>query len=457
MLQQSVSRLLLGGMACAALMAPTSAHATPIEYNSFTINAAISRPSEAFAAKLAALTRTTLGESGVLEFRKQPDNTPVPGGFAEGDVNVLKAVGAGVRAGGLDAAFVTGLHLNSAWGFLYTSGVPFGPNFDEYLGFLYGKVAANGKSGLELLQSTLDENGENVVVVPIVGNSEQGSGYFPRPLGDVRVKTCRRGVASCDEKNQVSQHIHGIGLAGLCGEHWRLRYVAPALSVIDHACDRLVQTGRIPEKNIDFVVPIPGQGVFAAMVAGEIQGFEVATPMDDMSSLFAKPGINPGTVGARFLHFPGWHQQFLVSYMIINRDLWNTWTEAQHALVYTMGRENMLSSYAETLQQQGQNLQSILLANRGDNNPSNDMVLAQWPKRDLKFLQDEAIAFLNEHAQDTTFPQDDLADYGVILETLRKFVSSNSAYWKIRSVDSHVRFDDWFDDATGQPWEQYLK
>lgn len=436
-------------------------YAEPINYNSFTTNAAIGPPSEAFALKLAAITRATLGESGVVEFRKLPNGTTPPVGFGKGDASITRAVAAGVNAGGLDAAFVTGLHLNETWGFLYTSGVPFGPTFDEYIGFLYGKGTGNGSTtGLELLQSTLDRRGVNVIVVPIVGNSEQGSGYFPKPLADVRVQTCQGarhgGSGHCPADQRESQFVRGIGLSGLCGEHWKLRYVEPDLSIINQACDTLVKIGKIKQKNVDFIVPTPGQGVFAALVAGEIQGFEVATPLDDVSSLFAKPGVNPGTLGSRFIHFPGWHQQFLISYMIINRDLWNSWSNAQHDLIYAMGRENVLSSYAETINQQGQKLQEILLANRGDDDPRNDMVLSRWPEEDLRFLQAETISFLNERELSSSFPYDDVRDYSVLLEALRKYVSNNNAYWKIRGVTTSERFDGWH-DAKGEPWKQILK
>jgi len=451
-----------GGAPGASAAASANAAVTPVDFWAFTINAAIANPSVEFASKLAAMTKATLGDARVIQFQKQPDNTALPDAFNHNvDTDVLDAVNAGAAAGGLEAAFVTGLHLNTTWGFLYTSAVPFGPTFDEYIGYLYAPTAAKGSpTGLELLQATLDQHGNNAVVVPIVGNSEQGSGYFRKPLSDVDLERCSspdQRFPDCRPGRRESIHVRGIGLAGLCSEHWTLRYVEPDLSVINRACDTLERNGRIDHKNIEFTVPVPGQGVFAAMKAGTIQGFEVATPMDDMSSLFSTPGTNPGTVGARFIHYPGWHQQFLVSYLLINRDLWNTWDDAQHTLVYAMGRENMLTSYAETLQQQGGKLQDILSANRDDGDPSNDMVLSRWPDRDLQFLQDQTILFLNEHARDESYPRADRKDYVTLLGALRQYVSRNSAYWKIREVDLPRRFENWFDAASGEPWQQHLR
>jgi len=86
---------------------------------------------------------------------------------------------------GFDATYISGSDLNPAWGFIYNSGVPFGPNFDEFMGFLYGKSIDDGTaSGLDQLQQILDKSGKNIVAVPIVGSSQQGSGYFMLSVGN---------------------------------------------------------------------------------------------------------------------------------------------------------------------------------------------------------------------------------------------------------------------------------
>ena len=64
--------------------------------------------------------------------------------------------------------------------------------------------------------------------------------------------------------------------------------------------------------------------------------------------------------------FLGRHQQFLITYMIINKNVWNKLSPAQQALVVSVGRDHVLSSYGENLRQQGAKLKQILTANDND-------------------------------------------------------------------------------------------
>jgi len=223
-------------LACALAFAADSALATDIYFRSFTTSAAMGPPAEDYAAKLQNITNVALGPSGEVRFVKLPGIPAIPSQFG-GDI--VKAVGAGAAGGGFDASYNSGSELNKAWGFLYNSGVPFGPGFDEYLGFLFGKSVDGQRTGLELLQSILDLNGKNVVAVPIVGNAEQLSGYFYEPIGDAGT-------------------TQGIGLAGLCQRNWTFRYLPPGEYTLNRACDDLVAQGVIPAKNLKFIAPIPG-------------------------------------------------------------------------------------------------------------------------------------------------------------------------------------------------------
>ncbi len=250
----------------------------------------------------------------------------------------------------------------------------------------------------------------------------------------------------------------GIGLAGLCRQNWTVRYLPPAQYVIDRACDNLVAAGVIPKKNIKFITAIAGGGSLVKAVAdGQLQAYEFATPLDDFSQLFGLPEGNPGTVGTRYLHFPGWHQQFLVTYMLINKKVWSKLSPAQQALVLSVGRDHVISSYGENLRQQGAKLKQILTANDSDTNPGNDMVLVQWPQEDLALLKDATIQFLNARASDATLGEQDRKDYGSILESLRTYVSGNSGYWKVREVPNALRFQGWHDPDGKKSWEQSLK
>lgn len=424
----------LAAVACAVTWAARDARALEITFRSFGDSAAIGPPADAYAAKLADLSSIALGKDGQVRFAKAVPTPAVPKDFK----NILAAVAAGgplAGGKGFDAAYISGSDLNPAWGFMYNSGVPFGPTFDEFIGFLYGKSVDGTTTGLDLLQELLDKRGRNVVAVPIVGSSEQGSGYFMKPVGD-------------------AGPTPGIGLAGLCQQSWTFRYLPPAQYVLDGACDALVADGSIPKKSIGFVAAVAGKGSLVKAVAdNQIQAYEFATPLDDMSQLFGLPEGNPGTAGTRYLHFPGWHQQFLVTYMLINRRVWGMMSPAQQALVMSVGRDHVISSYGENLRQQGAKLREILSANANDPDPAHGMVLVQWPPADLARLRDATIRFLDARVSDGKLGEQDREDYARILEALRVYVSGNNGYWKIRDVPAAFRFQGWR-GPDGRSWDQ---
>ena len=401
-----------------------------IQYRSFSASAAIGPPADDFAAELSGVSRTALGSSGEVRFVRLPGLPLIPAQFS---ADVVAAVAAGRSGGGFDAAYISGGDLNRAWGFVYNSGVPFGPTFDEFVGFLYGQSIDGGtKTGLDLAQELLDLRNRGVVAIPIVGSPEQLSGYFPEPMDNVRGR-------------------RGIGLAGLCQAGWTLRYLPPGQDVLIRACDDLIADGRIRSKNLGFIQAVPGGGSLVdAARAGTIQGFEFATPLDDVSQLFLGKD-NPGTVGLRFVHTPGWQQQFLITWMIVNRTLWNTLSASQQVLVRTVAKGHVLSSYAENLRQQGAALGVILGVNRDDGDPGNGMVLSRWSDEDQVRLRDATIQVLDARSTDGTLSGGDRIDYERVVEALRLYVRSNGLYWSKRQVDGPARFRDWV-SPSGQCW-----
>src|SRR5512146_1166516 len=421
------------------LLAAPSSMALEITFRSFGNSAAIGPPADEYAVKLRTLSATVLGEAGQVQFTRYAATPAIPNAFK----NIVAAVEAGgplAGGEGFDAAYISGSDLNPAWGFIYNSGIPFGPTFDAFIGFLSGKSVDDGKApGLAQLQQLLGNSGKNIVAVAIVGSPQQGSGYFMLPVGN-------------------AGSTPGIGLAGLCQQNWTFRYLPPAQYVLDRACDNLVSGGVIPKKNIQFVTALAGGGSLVKAVAdGQLQAYEFATPLDDYSQLFGLPEGNPGTVGTRYLHFPGWHQQFLITYMIVNKTVWSKLSPAQQALVMSVGRDHVISSYGENLRQQGFKLRQILSANDGDKNPGNDLVLVQWPRGDLELLRNATIQFLNARVSDAKLVEQDRKDYAKVLESLRTYVSGNNGYWKVRDVPHALRFQGWHDPEGKKSWDHELK
>src|SRR5690349_18609098 len=102
------------------VLAARSAHAVDIAYRSFSDSATMGPQAQEFAAKLTALSSTTLGGESSVRFLRLPGTPPVPSSFG-GDI--ATAVAAGAAHGGFDAAYLSGGDINKAWGFLYNSGV----------------------------------------------------------------------------------------------------------------------------------------------------------------------------------------------------------------------------------------------------------------------------------------------------------------------------------------------
>jgi hypothetical protein len=224
----------------------------------------------------------------------------------------------------------------------------------------------------------------------------------------------------------------------------------PGQDILVRACDELIADGRIRRKDISFIQAVPGGGSLVdATIAGTIQGFEFATPLDDVSQLFLGTN-NPGTVGVRFVHTPGWQQQFLITWMIVNRATWNALSVPQQVLARTVARGHVLSSYAENLRQQGAALGVILGANRDDGDPGNGMVLSRWPAEDQARLREATIQVIDARSGDSTLSVGDRIDYDRVIDALRLYVRSNDLYWSKRQVDGSSRFRDW--TTSGQCW-----
>jgi hypothetical protein len=104
----------------------------------------------------------------------------------------VSALRAGVQFANANAA--KPVFSEPSWGFVYNS-VPFGMRFEQMIGFLYeAKVDGFGGNGLALAQAILDSRGGSQIVLPVVGSTMQGSGYFPRPIGK---PDCNAGDTEC--------------------------------------------------------------------------------------------------------------------------------------------------------------------------------------------------------------------------------------------------------------------
>jgi hypothetical protein len=355
-----------------------------------------------------------------------------------------------------------------SWGFAYNS-VPFGMRFEQMIGFLYdAKIDGFNGNGLALAQSILDSRGGTQIVLPVVGSTMQGSGYFPKPIGK---PDCNAGDAEC-----MSQG-NGIGLAGLCTSGWRIRYLAPPQDIVDRACDLLVKRGVIPAKTLTFYPAVGGQSVLLPMQRGTIQGFEYVNPYDDLVDFFPvkeatataplgnpdagsldcspalaypiPPGTptncsqNIGQIGARYAHQPSWHQPFLMAWIHIDKAVWNSLNAAQQAAIARAAKDSVIESYNAAESVQCTKLKAILDINKGinqrniDGNPrlvdgkpvSAAMTMATWPDAALKVLleaRDDYLASL-AGSNNPNEKTDEQKDFSTVLNALTRYGTSAGA------------------------------
>jgi len=343
------------------------------------------------------------------------------------EVNALRA---GIQFANTSAASKPAFSEPS-WGFIYNS-VPFGMNFEQTLEFLYdAKVDASGRNGLELAQALLDNRGGTQIVFPVVGSTMQGSGYFPQPIGK---PACNAGDVDCQSQG------NGIGLAGFCTSGWRIRYLAPPQDVVDRACDILVERGVIRAKTLKFYPPVGGQSVLLPMQRGTIQGFEYVNPNDDLLDFFPvkeatanRPLGNPdagnldcgpaiafpipagtqpsctqniGQIGARFAHHPSWHQPFLLSWMHVDKTVWNGLNAAQTAAVLKAAKDSVVESYNAAESVECKKLKDMIDINDGiaQRNPDGTPRLSAGKSLDAKITMaiwpDDALKVLREATTD---------------------------------------------------------
>ena len=355
-----------------------------------------------------------------------------------------------------------------SWGFAYNS-VPFGMSFPQMLEFLHNaKVDDAGRNGIQLAQALLDARGGTQVVFPVVGSTMQGSGYFPRPIGK---PICHAGDADCQRQGD------GIGLAGLCTSGWRIRYLSPPEDVLSGACDMLVKQGAIPAKTLTFYPAVGGQSVLLPMQKVVIQGFEFITPVDDLVDFFpvkdptpSRPLGNPdagsldcgpaaafpmpadtkstcsqniGQIGTRYAHYPGWHQPFLLSWMHVDKTVWNGLSAEQRAAILRAARESVTESYQATESIACRKLKDMLDFNDGINQRNPDgsvrlvdgrpvsarITMAPWPEEALKVLRVATTAYLASLAgpSEASARTDGQRDFATVLDAMTRFTGNTGA------------------------------
>jgi hypothetical protein len=195
----------------------------------------------------------------------------------------------------------------------------------------------------------------------VLSSNPQVAGHLKAPIGRAECE----GEAACEATN-------GVGMAGLCTSGWTLRFLPPGQNIMDRACDEMVADGSIAAQNLSFVNAISGLSNLGAIQSGAVTGFEQATPMDDLVLFYPEPGPapvpqalqNPGHKGLRFLHFPSWHQPFLLGFVLLNRTtIWDALSASQQRALERAGRDALRESFEQSESVQCERLEALLSFN----------------------------------------------------------------------------------------------
>ena len=205
---------------------------------------------------------------------------------------ILEAVSMGkVNAGFGSGAYWQGKIPEAA---LFSS-VPFGPEADEYLAWLFKG------NGLTLYQEMYDEAGYNVKVLPYAVISPETSGWFSKP------------IKSADDLKGLRMRFFGLG-------------------------------GKVMQKLGVAVSLMPAGEIFQALEKGVIDATEFSFPAIDQKLGFYKV--------VKYNYYPGWHQQATILEMLINKKTWNGLSPGQQALLEMATKANLVYTlaYSEAIQ-----------------------------------------------------------------------------------------------------------
>lgn len=220
---------------------------------------------------------------------------------------ILSSVSMGkVNAGFGSAAYWQGKIPEAA----LFSAVPFGPEADEYLAWLFKG------NGMTLYQEMYDTAGYNVKVLPAAIISPETSGWFNKP------------ITGPEDLKGLKMRFFGLG-------------------------------GKVMQKLGVAVSLMPAGEIFQALEKGVIDATEFSFPAIDQKLGFYKV--------AKYNYYPGWHQQATILEMLINKDTWNSMTPNQQALIEMATKANIINTLSHCEAIQGQAIRENI-ENRGVKN-----------------------------------------------------------------------------------------
>ena len=163
--------------------------------------------------------------------------------------------------------------------------------------------------------------------------------------------------------------------------------------------------GQIIERLGASVTMLPGGEIFQALEKGAIDATEFALPIVDQALGFSDV--------AKYNYYPGWHQPFTSSHLVINLDTWKSLTRSDKAIIEMGCTAAVTRNLAHAEAVQGE-----IIANFDQVGVSAERL----PLNLLKELKKVATQVIEEEAQRD-------ADFAAVLASQKKFLA-NYEYWK---------------------------
>ena len=152
---------------------------------------------------------------------------------------------------------------------------------------------------------------------------------------------------------------------------------------------------------------------------------------------------NIGQIGARYAHHPSWHQPFLLSWIHIDKAVWNSLNAAQQAAIVRAAKDSVIESYNAAESVECTKLKAMLDFNKGINQRTLDgtprlidgkpvsaaMTMAQWPDDALKILLEATNDYLASLAGPANLNDKTAAqkDFSLISKALTQYAASIGA------------------------------
>ncbi len=163
--------------------------------------------------------------------------------------------------------------------------------------------------------------------------------------------------------------------------------------------------GQIIERLGASVTMLPGGEIFQALEKGAIDATEFALPIVDQALGFSDV--------AKYNYYPGWHQPFTSSHLVINLDTWESLTRSDKAIIEMGCTAAVTRNLAHAEAVQGE-----IIANFDQVGVSAERL----PLNLLKELKKVATQVIEEEAQRD-------ADFAAVLASQKEFLA-NYEYWK---------------------------